>query len=556
MNPFHFLACGLALLAALPAKQDRKGQVGFRVRSNMSAPLNADQGWAGALNENVTVQADRPFRIRLEAESASGGPFRLQYRRNAQPWADLEAHDFPHPKAKTPRSSLVSCAAYKDGAATIDLLAGSAAPFRPGAGVGLADRTPPWTGAGAHGEFEWALVVRRFADGGVTNEDGDTFEFRMVAADGSPTGEGRAPALRLAIPPGHVGGTYVETPGRIGPWQASKGNLYFIMEPAETSNLFLMVKSSDGGRTWTEVDGANRPRTRDLESVDAKQIGDTIHILHQVTRAAYYHSFRTSDHPTHPDTWAIRDEVAGKVNSVAQAATLAVRSDGSVVAFYVGQTRVHVSIRAPAGGWREASQIDSAVGPQCVSDPDDSVHLAYTSPDGGLWYRRLGRDDALTAPERLASGLGTSRAEFGSVLPLVYLPKTDTVVVLYRLKDGALWERRVVKRSAPTPAVKATDRPVIHDAVDSQQPAADAVPDGDTVRVLFVDKASRSIFATHDAGGWQASTLQVDRILGSWVRGNGYTRPDGTKVYGYVYDAGSDGGAGMNRFAEVVLSPP
>jgi len=24
-------------------------------------------------------------------------------------------------------------------------------------------------------------------------------------------------------------------------------------------------------------------------------------------------------------------------------------------------------------------------------------------------------------------------------------------------------------------------------------------------------------------------------------------------VYGYIYDAGSDGGAGMNRFGEVIL---
>jgi hypothetical protein len=33
-----------------------------------------------------------------------------------------------------------------------------------------------------------------------------------------------------------------------------------------------------------------------------------------------------------------------------------------------------------------------------------------------------------------------------------------------------------------------------------------------------------------------------------------YTRPDGKKVYGYIYDSGSDGGAGMNRFGEIVLS--
>jgi len=68
------------------------------------------------------------------------------------------------------------------------------------------------------------------------------------------------------------------------------------------------------------------------------------------------------------------------------------------------------------------------------------------------------------------------------------------------------------------------------------------------------DNASRSIFSTHDNGGWQPSMLRIDKILGSWIRGNVYNRPDGARVYGYVYDAGSDGGAGMNRFSEVVLS--
>jgi len=139
-------------------------------------------------------------------------------------------------------------------------------------------------------------------------------------------------------------------------------------------------------------------------------------------------------------------------------------------------------------------------------------------------------------------------------LPLLYIPETNTVVIIYRLSDGNLWERRVVNDGPPTPAVKVTDRAVVTDAVDSQQPGADAVLDGGTVRVFFIDESTRDIWSTHDKGGWQPSTLLVDAILGSWIRGNVYTRRDGNRVYGYVYDAGSDGGAGMNRFGEVVLS--
>ncbi|MGH7944045.1 MAG: sialidase family protein, partial [Opitutaceae bacterium] len=275
-----------------------------------------------------------------------------------------------------------------------------------------------------------------------------------------------------------------------------------------------------------------------------------------VTRSSRYHSFRTSDHPTHPDTWAIRAEQVGTATSVAQAATLVVRADASMVAFYVGQTKIHASIRSPAGAWSEAHVIDSAVGPQAVLGANDTVHLAYYKTDGTIWYRRLMRDGTLTVPEQLASGLQATRNAFGSVLPLIFIPKTNTVVILYRLATGLLWERRIVNDRALTPAVNVTDRAVIQSAVDSQQAGADAVVHGETVHVLFIEQASRGIFSTNDAGGWQPSTLCVDRILGSWVRGNIYIRHDGVKVYGYVYDAGSDGGAGMNRFGEVVLSGP
>jgi hypothetical protein len=538
----------------------------FRVRSDVTADLNSDKGWAGALNENVTIFADEPFRIRFEVERApklaNTQQLRLEYRRNRGNWTGVESHDFPHPEsdnARTPRVSIVSCAAYRNGAGTTNLLPGSAATFQGGAGLSLAERTPAWTGEDSHGEFEWALVVRRFADGPVTNDEGDTFEFRMVEADGAPFGVYTNPVLGLAIRPGHVGGTFVETPGRIGPWQASNGDLYFIMEPSETDNLFMMIKSTDNGVNWREVDGANRPPTNDLEAVDSRQVGDTIHILHEVSRSARYHAFRTSDHPTDPDSWAVGGELVAKVEPVAQGAALVVRSDGSLVAFYVGPTRIHYNIRSPAGYWGEDKVIDSAqgpdlAGPQAVLGANDTVHLTYYGTDGTIWYRKLLSDGTFTTRQRLATGVGTSRAEYGAVLPLVYIPETDTVVIFYRLATGRLWERRIVGEDSPTAAVKVTDRDVVRDAVDSQQPGADAVLEGNAVHVLFIEQSSRSIFSTDDRGGWQGSTLRVDSILGSWIRGNVYTRSDGLRVYGFIYDAGSEGGAGMNRFGEIKLS--
>jgi hypothetical protein len=735
--PLVVVAVAGCAFSQMPA--DEGGTPTFRVRSEFSAALNADAGWAGGLNEPAAVQADRPFRIRFEMEASAGtssvAGFRLQGRRNGGEWTDLEAHDFPYPvreldldfeaseigarpagwsfapesaagiavaadgqkrilrvpaadgsvtglfsarwpvtefaaefrllpgdrgvglvfghadaanhgrvfvdpaagavrvsrivdgsetlvaerraeivpgewttlevetngsevevnygddaveftadlgaaippsaagfivpagatvefrefgfagEARTPRASIVSCPAYEDGSSTSDLLKGSPAAFRAGAGVSLADRTGVWSGAGAHGEFEWALVVRRYADGAVTNEEGDTFEFRMVGDDG--IARGRTASVRVAIPPGHVGGTFVETPGRIGPWQAANGDLYFIMEPTETDNVFMMIKSTDNGRTWREVDAANRPATNDLEAVDGRQVGDTIHIIHQVTGSLRYHAFRTSDHPVHPDTWSVRDEVAARAVSIAQAASLVVRSDGSMVAFHVGDT-VRYAVRSPAGVWGADAIIDpgldpKSAGPRAVVGAGDTVHLAYYGMDGTIWYRRLLSGGTLTPRQQIASGLGATRAEYGAVLPLVFIPRTNTVVILYRQSDGLLWERRILPEGPPTPPVRVTDRAVVQDAVDSQQPGADAVLDGETVHVLFIDESSRSIFSTNDRGGWQPSKREISGIQGSWVRGGVQVRGGRSRVLGYVYDAGSHGGAGMNRYADLEL---
>jgi hypothetical protein len=733
------IACG-----GPPAYQVGKGKPGFRVRSDFAATLNSDQGWAGALNENVTVYADQPFRIRFEWESPSGTArdqqLRLQYRRNNGAWTIVEAHDFPYPErdisvdfarleagtrpdgwtvvkgnssgmvavadnhqnllrvkadqeplvglftlpwdvtemasqfrlapdnqngiafvvgyadinnyclvqldpnpgtirisqvingveanlaekhavipfghwleieidtenrvievnfqndmlemdvtldtdithskpgfqipsnttidfqqfsfggeAKTPRVSIVTCPGYEHGLSTKDLLKGSATSFQDGTGMSLTDLTPVWISANAHGEFEWPVVIRRFADGAVTNNQDDTFEFRMVDADSTIAGIEHNPVLRLSIPPGHVGGTFVENPGRIGPWQASNGDLYFIMEPTETDNLFMMIKSTDNGRTWREIDGENRPGTNDLESVDSRLVGNTIHIIHQVTRSARYHSFRTSDHPTHPDTWAIRDEVAGSVDAIAQTASMVVRSNGSIVAFYLGQEKIHYSIRSSEGTWSQVRTFDSELqpnqaGPQAVLGKNDIIHLAYYGIDGTIWYRRFLPNETLTPRQLLATGAGDSRAEYGAMLPLIYNPNKDEVVIIYRLATGNLWERRIVNDAPPTDAVMITDIKVVTDAVDSQQAGADATLEDETVHVLFIEESSRSIFSIHDNGGWQNAKPQVENILGSWVRGNVYTRKDGLEVYGYVYDAGSYGGAGMNRFGELVLN--
>lgn len=461
----------------------------------------------------------------------------------------------------TPRVSIIASETFQHREPTTDLLDGSSKPFAAGAGISFADRTPAWRSADSHGEWEFPLVIRRFADGAVTNDDGDTFEFRMVDARGKPVDSSRVPVITATVPPGHIGGTFVETPARVGPWQASSGDLYFPMEPSETYNVLMTVKSSDGGRTWREIDGDNRPKTDDLEGFASIHADGVIHMLHQTSDDVWYHAFNTSDHPTNPDVWAVQDErLASPIEPPTQVADIAIRSDGSIVGVYGGPDRIHYRIRSPEGAWSEETVIDADVapnlsGPMMVSGAGDIVHLAYTGDDGTAWYRRILADGTLSPRELLASDLATGSEDIGAILPLVYLPETDTVSVIYRLQSGLLSERRRTAGGDWSEAVRVSDRPVVQNAVDSDQVGADAIAHGNTVHVLFIDEDSRSIFHARrkNNGQWTAPEPVVEGINAQWVRGMPVARNDSGTVYGFVYDAGSYGGSGMNRYATIEL---
>jgi hypothetical protein len=458
-------------------------------------------------------------------------------------------------EASSPPVSLVESPFFDHGADTAPGVGGGA----PGLAAPLQDVTPLWSAApGTAGEVVWPLVIRRFADGAALSEDGDRFAFRVVDAAGRPANPGSDALVTLQVSPGHLGGTFVETPGRIGPFRSASGALYFIMEPAETDNLFMMVKSEDGGRTWREVDAAGRPATGDLEAVDARQAGGSIVVLHQITEGVVLHTFNTNDDPARPDQWIEIDAPVAAVEAVSQMATLAVRPDGGLAAVFLGD-QLYYALRAPDGAWSDIAVLDPdadslTVGPQAAAGADGVVHIAYADAAGRIWLRTLGADDALGARRLIAQGAVTGEDDYGAVLPLVHAEQSEMLVIAYRLADGTLWERRLIGGALTDPA-QITARSVVVNAVDSQQAGADIVNDGEALHVLFIDAQTRSLYAVHDCGaGWSEPVLRVDGIEGSWVRGAVHRFGEGPSAYRYVYDAGSQGGSGMNRSGEIALT--
>lgn len=538
----------------------------FRVRLDLAAEANQERGWAGAINEQVDVVADQPFRLRVGVrggQSPEPRRFQLLSRRSGETeWEPVEAHDFPVPEEDSPTVSIVANRALAGAAATERLISPPDRPYRAGAALSLIEQTPPWSGAGMRGEWEWALVIRHFADDAVQSLDGSVFEFRLGDADGHPLPADDWPRLRLRVPEQHVGGTFVETPMRIGPWEAENGDLYFIMEPSETDNRYLMMKSSDRGRRWAEIDALNRPPVNDLEGVASIQDGALIHQLHQTSDAVWYYQFATSDHHETPDRWRLQAElVATPQEPPVQVVDLAVRSDGSVVALYGGPERVHLKIRTADGRWGAETVLDAEIpivlsGPTVVRGRNDQVHLAYTGQDGSAWYRSLSPDNRLGPRLQVATGLGVTEQDVGSILPLVYLPKTDTVAVLYRLDNGELWSRLMGGDGNVTEAQRVSERSVAQNTVDSDQTAADIALHGDRLHVLFVEEASGLLY--HSEGDGRVAWTPARRVPGTlkaqWVRGNVLLRGPEGPVYGFVYDAGSNGGSGFNRYHQLPLS--
>jgi hypothetical protein len=582
----------------------------YRIRGWIDAPLNEDIGWAAPAGEAAVVSADQPFRIRLEVEAPAGTEealptsFTLQARRNGGAWQTLALRNFPYPdEISTPRVSLVRLDGWGSGVPTEDLLTASILPFAPGEGVSDTLRTDadgealesdnaaaPWPGvsrdtaggaswasAQVHGEWEWPVVIRRWADGAVTNETGDTFDFRMLDGAGRPV-DGVGPvSVTLRIPEGLLGGTYVETPGVLGPWQGEDGTLYFPMEPAETYNVLIMVASTDHGDSWVEVDGANRPDTDDLEGFATAWHDGVIYLLHQISKATYLHAFDTRATPAEATgdpgaagvasgRWVIRDEMVSEHSKpLVQVAALEARSDGSLVALYGDALGLRYRVRSSQGAWEPEGKVgvaDGALasGVMTIGLADEVIHMAYTatSPDGSartVRHRTLTPAGSLTAATQLGEGVGTAEDEIGALLPLGWVSVPNTVVVAWRRADGTLWERRIRADGSVSAPVLITSRPVVQSGADSDQVGADLVVHEDVVHVVFIDEETRDLWHTSSPapGVWTPARPVVEGIDAQWVRGRVVRDASGAAVYGLVYDAGSDGGSGMNRYGVIAL---
>ena len=195
------------------------------------------------------------------------------------------------------------------------------------------------------------------------------------------------------------------------PFVDGNGNLYFVGILSTDYSKLAMMKSSNGGTSWSEVDSANRPDDSEtIYCIDAFQDGDVIHIATQTKTNGYlrYSTFQTSDHSS-ADVWGTKltaistcsllDDITG--------CSIVVRGDGNIVIFYNGDTtsgKSSVYYAKYVSSWtvdiavQTSSTYDYFVHGACLGE-DDKIYLAYTRSPTSNWgcYKSLSSSYTLSA---------------------------------------------------------------------------------------------------------------------------------------------------------------
>jgi hypothetical protein len=548
----------------------------FRIRTGDTVGLNTDSGWAANQDANSTIDAETVFRIRFEvAADATGSAkqFKLQYRRNGGGWGDVPIRT----SSATHICDITLSSQYANDAATTSLLSATGT-FEAGVGMEDDNLSPSITLISEYTEYEWALRIPiSYGEANIQhgrNADGDTFEFRVVESGGAVFGGTYVnPTVTLNIPVGVLGGCYPESPCRMGPIADGNGNLYVFEEYADTSAWPVLLKSTDGGDSWSVCAGGGEPTwsgSKDLEGVDVQLVSHVLHIASTKGIDTAYHQYNTSSHGT-PDTWAVKDERVVDTGAAPtdQKVSMVVRSDGTVIAAYRTNTAndIYYRIRSAAGSWGTPVELDTANSTDftdvwmVVGESDVTYIFYYDYTNTTLYYKTLSAADSLSGRTSVATGLDTGSTYEKPMFGVIYYDDggVEVITVGYKAADDTLYTRQLRDGALQTAQQVSTTTVRNHPAgASSQQPVADLVNTGTTLWCLYADAATSDVWKASNAAGagWGSSTEVLDAVSADYVRGRIFTHSSGNggaTVYGFTWDDGA-GLTGFVKYAEFSIT--
>ena len=522
-------------------------QVDFRVRPSDADPvINANAGgdWDQLVDVNASMEPDLLFRIRFGIDSASGAEtegFQIRSQKNgAGGYTLIPNQATPFSDSSADEQVEIACIAgsYTDGAATTDLLNATGS-FR--AGNGNDDNTTAAIAflSGEHTEIEFCILFRKLS---VTGHlaDGDFFDFRIYRDDGTVLDTYTVtPRVTVLNRPGHIGGAWIETPGRNFVVD-DEGNLYSIHELADTppGDRLAMMKSTDGGTSWTLMDDAGSPAEDDIESIDMDYhaAGDTIYIGMQGESGnnVHFYTFRVAGHAS-PDTWDIDELVTTTGATEDQVVAIAHRGspENDTIIFYqsdVVSTRNQIGYKrkADGAGWGSELNLDAEastdiMGPILAREPgDDTLHIFYHTGNGTtgeLWHQTMSpsSDTVDGTRTQVDQAITVHPGPPGSKASSFSTPKiwddggTERVGVLYQDDSGddPHWNQSTTSTPSWGNEVQISASDMLHNLMNSRQPNAD-------IAVDEVDNEPWAFWVDDEATPDQFRLLSNTEVSGSW----------------------------------------
>ena len=374
-----------------------------------------------------------------------------------------------------------------------------------------------------------------------------------AGAASQPGRDGDRPVRVTA--PYEIPGVEIESHDHVPPMIDSRGNLYRVTEDIKhNGNEPMVMKSTDGGVTWLEQDALNRPPIGDTEGGWALQDGPTIWFAWQSSDIRLMR-FNTSDHPTAPDTFQIRNEVvAPNADGGLQYASLAKNADGSLWVAYgappSGGPRSAVVRRDPAGTHGSPVVVDPTVAttaPRLVKGTGDRTYVFYkTEASNQLWFRSLSPTGALSAPTRVDTG-GTHSIETPLTNVVSYADGGDEVLVVLFAGPDAILRSVHIRNGVPGPEEVVSSTPVTIDPGVTTNNAAVAhlAVVGTTVIAMWSDAANGNVYSDQrlDVGQWGADQLRVDTGPGTtsnvqYVYTNVLRQTGSQATVAFTYDVG------------------
>lgn len=551
---------------------------GYRFKSDFGI-LNGDIGWVASENATATLDLGTRYRLRIHFRETAGKgsseafEFWVLHPQGYNTWQrvvmDNDAGGTVAPIIPRPSFN------YSDGAAcSTELLTNQGGTFDSSGGTadtvdGAATADPDDTEEEVELCFtpvDWYYVNSTLYQ----VDDGDTLQVQLRRAGGTTFGTyTNTPTITINVPNKYIGGVYAETFQKVGPFFDTNGNMYICVETAEPWPELRMVKSTDDGVTWTEVDSANRPANRDIESMDVVQVGSVLHMGHYASSDVAYYTFNTSDAGSNPDTWQIEQDVSTSTTTDLQCVGIAPLSTGEI---FMGYQRndgtyesVYYRVRSTGGTWGSETEIDTAAstnfyGPIVVREVgSDKVHIFYKDQSNGdIYHTSWTSGGGLTSRELVEGNAGTATAnELSMTNAVAWQSGTDEMIMIVVQDDtnDYLYSVTITNDGSPETRRQVTSVANHFDGGSSRKPTAALAVDGTDIYCVFVDATSLDIWYTlsQDDDTWDTPTEIQD---GSDITTYAVCCNVGThssKVLAYYWDE-SDGYTGEVFYDEVSIS--